>query len=52
MKQEIVSKQRRISELERRLRVREQESDRLKSERDRLVAISNDLRAELNMVKK
>lgn len=52
MKSEIVSKQRRISELERRLRVREQECDRLKSERDRLVAISNDLRAELNMLKK
>ena len=42
-------KDRRINELERKLRHRDEELERLKIERDRLVSISNDLRGELNI---
>ena len=42
-------KERKIGELEKKLRSREDDVDRLKSERDRLIMISNELRAELNL---
>jgi hypothetical protein len=48
MQSEIISKERRIGDLEKKLRQRDEEIERLKGERDRLVLISNDLRAELN----
>jgi len=38
-------KERKIIDLERRLKTKEDEIDRLKAERDKLAAISNDLRA-------
>lgn len=48
MQAEVIAKERRIGDLEKKLRQREEEIERLKGERDRLVLISNDLRAELN----
>jgi len=48
MQQEIILKERRIGDLEAKLRSRDESIQRLKTERDRLVTISNDLRAELN----
>lgn len=48
MHQELLQKERKISELEKKLRLRDEELTRLKDERDRLVQISNELRAELN----
>jgi predicted RNase H-like nuclease (RuvC/YqgF family) len=52
MHSEIIHKERRINDLERKLRQREDECERLKQERDRLVAISNELRGELNIVQR
>jgi hypothetical protein len=48
MSKEMINKERRISDLEKRFRVKSEECERLKVERDRLVNISNDLKAELN----
>ena len=48
IQQEIIQKERKIFDLERRLRHKDEEIDKLKAERDRLLQISNDLRAELN----
>ncbi len=44
----MIGKERRIFELERKLKQKDDEIERLKEERDRLITISNDLRAELN----
>jgi 3-methyladenine DNA glycosylase Tag len=44
----VIQKERRIFDLEKKLRSKDDEIDRLKAERDRLVVISNELRAELN----
>lgn len=52
MQAEIIHKERRINELERKLRQREDECERIKQERDRLVAISNELRGELNIAQR
>lgn len=52
MQQELIAKERRIGDLERKLRQREEEIGRVKAERDRLVVISNDLRAELNQAQR
>lgn len=52
MQREIIAKERKIAELERRLRARDDEVERLKVERDRLIAISNELRGELNVVER
>lgn len=52
MQQEIIAKQRRIYDLEGTLVRSQQEVHRLKAERDRLVEISNDLRAQLNKTKR
>ena len=52
MQAEIIHKERRINELERKLRQREDECERVKQERDRLVAISNELRGELNIAQR
>jgi len=52
MQQEIMKKERRIAELERKLKSRDDELERLKQERDRLVQISNDLRGELNIAQR
>jgi hypothetical protein len=52
MHSEIIHKERRINDLERKLRLREDECERLKQERDRLVAISNELRGELNIAQR
>ena len=52
LQREIISKERRMFEIERTLRVRDEEVRRLKEERDRLVSISNELRAELNRSKR
>jgi len=48
VQQEIIQKERRIFELERKVKAKDDEIEKLKAERDRLVSISNDLRAELN----
>ena len=45
-------KERKIIDLERRLKAKEDEIDRLKAERDKLAAISNDLRAQVNMAER
>ena len=47
MQKEIISKERRIFELEKKFSLSKDEVGRLKLERDRLVEISNNLRAEL-----
>jgi hypothetical protein len=52
MHSEIIHKERRINDLERKLRLREDECERVKQERDRLVAISNELRGELNIAQR
>ena len=52
LQQEIIAKQRRIYDLEGTLVRSLQEVHRLKVERDRLVEISNDLRAQLNKTKR
>ena len=52
MQSEIIMKERKIGELEKKLRSREDDVDRLKSERDRLIMISNELRAELNLAQR
>jgi len=52
MQREIIAKERKIAELERRLRARDDEVERLKVERDRLIAISNELRGELNVAER
>jgi chromosome segregation ATPase len=52
MQAEIIHKERRINELERKLRQREDDCERVKQERDRLVAISNELRGELNIAQR
>ena len=44
----MIAKERKIFELERKLRSKEDEIEKLKSERDRLANISNELRAELS----
>jgi len=51
MQKEIIAKQRRILDLEQALVRSQQEVNRLKEERDRLIEISNDLRAQLNKTK-
>lgn len=51
MQKEIIAKQRRILDLEQALVRSQQEVNRLKEERDRLIEISNDLRAQLNKSK-
>jgi len=45
MQREIMTKERKIGDLEKKLRGRDEDIERLKAERDRLIAISNDLRA-------
>lgn len=52
MQREIIMKERKIGDLERRLRARDEEVERLKVERDRLIAISNELRGELNIAER
>lgn len=52
MQAEIIHKERKINDLERKLRQREDECERLKQERDRLVSISNELRGELNIAQR
>ena len=51
MQKEIIAKQRRILDLEQALVRSQQEVNRLKEERDRLIEISNGLRAQLNKTK-
>ena len=51
MQKEFIAKQRRILDLEQALVRSQQEVNRLKEERDRLIEISNDLRAQLNKTK-
>jgi len=48
----MIFKERRIFELERKLKAKEEEVEKLKEERDRLISISNELRAELNTAQK
>jgi len=48
LQEELIRKERKIYELERKLRHKEDEIGKLKQERDRLVQISNDLRGELS----
>lgn len=52
LQKEIIAKERRAFDLERRLQQSANEVQRLKDERDRLVQISNELRAELNRTKR
>ena len=52
MQREIMTKERKIGDLEKKLRGRDEDIERLKAERDRLIAISNDLRAQLNQAHK
>lgn len=52
MQREIIVKERKIGDLERRLRARDEEVERLKVERDRLITISNELRGELNVAER
>lgn len=51
MQQEIIAKQRRIHDLEGALIKSQQDLTKLRVERDKLVEISNDLRAQLNKAK-
>ena len=52
LQQEIISKERKVFDLERRVAASAGEVIRLKEERDRLVFISSDLRAQLNKAKR
>eukprot|EP00347_Sterkiella_histriomuscorum_P021617 403333356 len=52
IQQEIIQKERRIFELERKLKHKDDELDKLKAERERLLQISSELRAELNTAQK
>ena len=51
LQREIIAKERRIYDLERKLQQNMLEVGRLKEERDRIIQISSDLRAELNKAK-
>lgn len=52
MQQEIIAKQRRLFDMDGKLVAAQREILKLKDERDRLVHISNELRAELNKAKR
>ena len=52
LQKEIIAKERKVFDLERRLRQSADEVRKLKDERDRLVQISNELRAELNRARR
>ena len=52
LQREIIAKERKVFDIERRLRQSADEVRKLKDERDRLVQISNDLRAELNRARR
>lgn len=52
LQKDIISKERRIFDLERQLLYMNSELNKLKTERDRLVQISAELKAELNKVKR
>lgn len=52
LQREIINKERKAFELEKNLSQKSAEVNRIKDERDRLVNISNDLRAELNKTKR
>ena len=51
LQKEIIAKERKIFELEKKLNMSKDEINKLKLERDRLVEISNELRAELMKTK-
>ena len=52
LQKEIIAKERKVFDLERRVNQATGEVIKLREERDRLVNISNDLRAELNKAKR
>ena len=52
MQQEIIFKERKIGDLERKLRQRDEEIHGLKAERDRLVQISGELSGKLSMAER
>jgi predicted RNase H-like nuclease (RuvC/YqgF family) len=52
MQQEIIFKERKIGDLERKLRERDEEIHGLKAERDRLVQISGELSGKLSIAER